>query len=62
MRDIQAKAEADIAAATSRSSDELRSEIARLSSVAAERAVSSALDDGTKQGLIEDFISKVGAS
>ena len=61
MRDMQVKAEADIAAATSRSSDELRSEIARLSSVAAERAVSSALDDGTKQGLIEDFISKVGA-
>lgn len=61
MRDMQAKAEADIAAATSRSSDELRAEIARLSSVAAERAVSSALDDGTKQGLIEDFISKVGA-
>lgn len=61
MRDMQTKAEADIAAATSRSSDELRSEIARLSSVAAERAVSSALDDGTKQGLIEDFISKVGA-
>lgn len=61
MRDMQTKAEADIAAATSRSSDELRAEIARLSSVAAERAVSSALDDGTKQGLIEDFISKVGA-
>jgi F-type H+-transporting ATPase subunit b len=62
MRELQAKAEADIAAATSRSSDELRAEIARLSSVAAERAVSSALDDQTKQGLIEDFISRVGAS
>lgn len=61
MRDIQAKAETDIAAATSRSSDELRAEIARLSSVAAERAVTSALNDGTKQGLVEDFISKVGA-
>jgi F-type H+-transporting ATPase subunit b len=62
MRDLQAKAEADIASATSRSSDELRAEIARLSSVAAERTVSSTLDDGTKQGLIEDFISKVSTS
>ena len=61
MRDLQAKAEADIAAATSRSSDELRAEIARLSSIAADRAVTSALNDGTKQGLVEDFISKVGA-
>jgi len=61
MRDLQTKAEADIAAAMSRSSDELRAEIARLSSIAAERAVSSALNDGTKQGLVEDFISKVGA-
>lgn len=62
MRDLQSKAESDIATATARSSDELRAEIARLSSVAAERVVSSALDDGTKQNLIEDFISKVGAS
>jgi len=61
MRDLQSKAEADIAAAMSRSSDELRAEIARLSSIAAERAVTSALNDGTKQGLVEDFISKVGA-
>jgi F-type H+-transporting ATPase subunit b len=62
MRDLQTKAEADIIAAASRSSDELRAEIARLSSVAAERVVASALDENTKQGLIEDFISKVGAS
>lgn len=62
MRDLQAKAEADIATAAARSSDELRAEIARLSSVAAERVVVSSLDDGTKQNLIEDFISKVGAS
>ncbi len=61
MRDLQSKAEADIAVAMSRSSDELRAEIARLSSIAAERAVTSALNDGTKQGLVEDFISKVGA-
>lgn len=61
MRDLQAKAESDIATATARSSDELRAEIARLSSIAAESAVTSALDDGIKQSLVEDFISKVGA-
>lgn len=60
--DLEAKAEADIAASAARSGDELRAEISRLSSVAAERAVVATLDDKAKQDLIETFISNVGAA
>lgn len=60
--DLEAKAEADIAASAARSGDELRAEISRLSSVAAERAVVATLDDKAKQDLIENFISNVGAA
>ena len=62
VRDMEVKAEADIAAAAARSGDELRAEIARLSAQAAERAVASALDDRAQQDLIESFISSVGAA
>jgi F-type H+-transporting ATPase subunit b len=62
MKDIEAKAMADIANASSRVGDELRAEIVRLSSIATDRVVRSALDDRAQQGLIEDFISKVGAA
>jgi F-type H+-transporting ATPase subunit b len=62
VREMEAKAEADIAAAAARSGDELRGEIARLSARAAEQAVSSALDDRAQQDLIESFISSVGAA
>ena len=60
--DLEAKAEADIGAAGSRVFDELRGEIARLSSAAAERVVAGSLDDATQQRLIEDYIARVGAS
>ena len=62
MADIEAKAMADIANASSRVGDELRAEIVRLSQAATDRVVRSALDERAQQGLIEDFISKVGAA
>ena len=60
--ELEAKADADIAAVAGRSSDELRNEIARLASRAADTVVADSLDDATQQRLIEDFISTVGAS
>jgi F-type H+-transporting ATPase subunit b len=62
MKDIEAKAMADIANASSRVGDELRAEIVRLSAIATDRVVRSVLDDRAQQNLIEDFIAKVGAS
>ncbi len=60
--DLEAKADADIAAVAGRASDELRGEIGRFAAVAAERVVAESLDDATRQRLIEDYISRVGAS
>lgn len=60
--DLEAKADADIAAAAGRSGDELRNEIARIASRAADKVVADSLDDATQQRLIDDFIQKVGAS
>ena len=60
--DLEAKADADIAAARSRTSDELRAQIAQLSSVAAQNAVAASLNDNTQQELIESFISSVGGA
>lgn len=60
--DMEKKAEADIAAAAARGSDELRSEIGRLSSAAIDGVLPAVLDDATHKSLIENFISKVGAS
>lgn len=60
--ELEAKAEADIGAAGSRVFDELRGEIARLSSAAADRVVTGSLDHTTQQRLIEDYIARVGAS
>jgi F-type H+-transporting ATPase subunit b len=62
MADIEAKAMADIAAANSRVGDELRAEIARLSTAAVDHVVTGSLDEATHQELIESFIQKVGAS
>ena len=61
MADIEAKANADIANASSRVKDELRAEITRLSAIAVERVVTQSLDDKARQGLIENFIAKVGS-
>jgi F-type H+-transporting ATPase subunit b len=60
--DAEAKAMADIAAANSRVGDELRAEIARLSSAAVDHVVTGSLDESTHQDLIESFIANVGAS
>jgi F-type H+-transporting ATPase subunit b len=60
--DLEARAEADLAAAAGRSGDELHAEIARLSGAASERLVASVLDDAAQNELIEAFIAKVGAS
>ena len=60
--ELQARAIADIATARGRGTDELRAEISRLSSTAADRAVAESIDDATHQDLIEAFIQKVGAS
>lgn len=62
MAEIESKGHADIAAASSRVGDELRAEIARLSSAAVDHVVTGSLDDSTHQELIESFIAKVGAS
>lgn len=62
LADIEAKALADIAAAQSRTGDELRAEIARLSVAAVDHVVSGTLDDATQQQLIENFIARVGAT
>jgi F-type H+-transporting ATPase subunit b len=61
MADIEAKAMADISASNSRVGDELRAEIARLSSAAVDHVVTGSLDEATHQELIESFITKVGA-
>ena len=60
--ELEAKAETDIAAAAGRTSDELRNEIARLASAAADRVVERSLDAETQQRLVEDYIQKVGAA
>ena len=60
--DLDVRAEADIASAAGRSGDELRAEIARLSSAAVDHVVTGSLDAATHQELIEQFISRVGAS
>jgi F-type H+-transporting ATPase subunit b len=59
--ELEAKAESDIVAGAGRAGDEMRAEIARLASTAADRVVERSLDDATQQRLIEDYISKVGA-
>lgn len=61
MVELEARAESDIAAAAGRSTDELRSEIARYSGDAVDRIVNDTLDDAAQQDLIEGFIARVGA-
>lgn len=60
--ELHAKADADMAAVMNRGSDELRAEIARLASEAAEQLVTGGLDEAAHQDLIESFIQRVGAS
>jgi hypothetical protein len=60
--DAEAKGVTDIASAQGRVGDEMRAEIARLSSAAVDHVVTGSLDDATQQELIENFIQRVGAS
>ena len=59
--ELETRAEADLAAAAARSGDELRAEIAKLSSAAVDHVVTGSLDDATQQALVESFIATVGA-
>jgi F-type H+-transporting ATPase subunit b len=59
--ELESKTEAELAGLSGRAADELRSEIAKQASAAAEIVVERSLDDATHQRLIEDFIAKVGA-
>ncbi len=60
--ELHTRADADIATASGRSGDELRSEIGRYSAATIERVVAQTLDDAAQQELIESFIQRVGAS
>lgn len=60
LADLDTRAAADIVAAQGRTGDELRAEIARLSSAAVDYVVTGSLDEATKQELIENFIAGVG--
>ncbi len=62
IEELEAKADADIAAAAGRGADDLRADIARFASQAVESSVQASLDDATQQELIESFIARVGAS
>jgi F0F1-type ATP synthase membrane subunit b/b' len=61
LAELDARAAADLTAAAGRFGDELRAEIARLSSAAVDHVVTGSLDDATQQELIESFIAGVGS-
>jgi F-type H+-transporting ATPase subunit b len=60
LAELEARAIADLQAAAGRSRDELRSEMIRVSGIAADDVVTRTLDDATQQTLIENFIQRVG--
>ena len=60
--DLEAKADADLAAARGRSTDELRSQIAMLAASATPIVVAQTLTEQTKTELVESFIQNVGAA
>ena len=60
--EIQERGQSEIVSIGLRVSDELRAEISRLSGAAIDQVVRTSLTDATQQELIENFISKVGAS
>jgi F-type H+-transporting ATPase subunit b len=61
MVELEARAEADIAAAQGRSASELQHKVGAWASETAERFVDRRLDDALRNELVEDFIGKVGA-
>lgn len=60
--ELEARAAAEIAGFASRSGDELRGEISRHASRAIDLVVAESITPDVQQQLIEDFISRVGAS
>lgn len=61
VQEIEAKADADIAAAAGRSNDELTGEVASLANRATDAALAAGIvDAATQQELIEAFIARVG--
>ena len=60
--ELEARATADIKTAAARGSDELRAEIGRVAAIAVDAVLPTVLDGATQQTLVENFISKVGAS
>ncbi|NQY56382.1 MAG: hypothetical protein HRT86_07835 [Ilumatobacteraceae bacterium] len=62
IQELYARADAEVASAANRGGDDLRNDIANYSAAALERVSAQVLDDPAQQRLIEDFISRVGAS
>jgi F-type H+-transporting ATPase subunit b len=62
LAELEAKADADIAAAGTRVASEVQAEVAQVAAAATERLVVQSLDDGTHVQLVDDFISRIGAS
>jgi F-type H+-transporting ATPase subunit b len=60
--ELQAKTDADLAAAGSRLAGEVESQVGQMAADATERLVTRQLDDATVQRLVEEFIAKVGRS
>ena len=60
--EIAARAAADVEASRSQALADLSAEVSTLAVGAAERVVTSSLDEDTKRKLVEDYITKVGAS
>jgi F-type H+-transporting ATPase subunit b len=60
--ELGARAQADIEASRGRAATDLQAQVAAWAAEAADRAVVAHLDAATQQRLVEEFISKVGAS
>jgi F-type H+-transporting ATPase subunit b len=61
LAEIEAKADADIAAAGTRVVSEVQAEVARIAAAATEQLVVQNLDDATQAELIDEFVARVGA-
>ncbi len=60
--ELEAKADADIAAAGSRVLTEVQAEVAQLAAMATERLVVDGLDEVLQAELVDDFIARVGVA
>jgi F-type H+-transporting ATPase subunit b len=60
--DLTAKADGEIGSVQGRLQGEVQAEVAEVAARATEHVVTDALDDELRQQLVEQFISRVGAS